>query len=249
MRLTEVCVVLFAGSSLACVDVPLDGGSVCGPVLTCVRGETCVAGRCVEDIPAERPYGLIAHWTLDEATEDGFTDASGHGQTLRAVGEDFGLVISDGLDGGAVFFDNTGTYLVWEEPASGNNHQVTFSYWVHGTSGPGRQFVGVTFGEEGSAFEDWSDPVDQWDYTTQVPTLPDRWVHVAVSFDRIAGTLTMYVDGQDWFQGTPEVASLAGRFWMIGAAVAADTRPGFGIDDFRVYDRILDPEEIQMLAE
>ena len=69
-----------------------------------------------------------------------------------------------------------------------------------------------------------------------------RWVHLALGWDSAAGTVTAFVAGQPLAQTNGPAYEMPGlpREFELGNSRAA-------IDDFRLYDRLLSPEELARL--
>jgi hypothetical protein len=99
--------------------------------------------------------------------------------------------------------------------------------------------------------------LDRWRLTTlNTPIIGpavalNNWQHFAVTWDMNTTELRLYVDGTAYDQPVRGDVHVDGGALIIGADIDNDTPlalfPGT-IDDVRVYDRALEPAELQALA-
>jgi hypothetical protein len=82
-----------------------------------------------------------------------------------------------------------------------------------------------------------------WDYGTSLPLsaiAPERWTHIALTWDLAAGSKAVYLDGKLAAHGTTKLMRRGpgGEPLRIGAGQPGD------YDEVLVWDRVLSPEEI-----
>ncbi|HYF00546.1 MAG TPA: putative Ig domain-containing protein [Planctomycetota bacterium] len=116
--------------------------------------------------------------------------------------------------------------------------------------------AGLRFANDGTWRFEHRDATGAGQGVSSRPLAPGVWRHVAGVWDRGAGELRLYVDGtlEATRTGvTGSRAELQQNLWRIGIAFAGGTADGTSpmkgaVDDVRLYDYALAPEEIAVLA-
>jgi hypothetical protein len=212
--------------------------------------------------PPDLTNELIAYWTFDETTGSAAADSSGRGNNASLL--EFPFDDSQwvpGVIGGALHFstnNGAGNYRVASDiPITfDNGNQFTFSFWAKRDPGPPgtnpRFFAPVG----GQSWVAWTPGRGVGFLTPAVSTEPSitSWHHFVVAYDRLATSYSLYVDG------VREVSNAAGyarndptapsQFWYIGhnetTATTVDSFTGL-LDDVRIYNRLLNYNDIQAL--
>ncbi len=212
--------------------------------------------------------GLALNYPLDDGTGTVATDPiGGNNGTLNkfpATPWSAGIVGSGSLN-----FDGIDDYV--STPSIDVGNAFSFNTWVRVNSGSanletivangagGSQTAGFRFFVYGSAhattpgriqFETGNGTLGAA-ANTAIGALPfDQWVHVALTVDRTAGTAHIYINGIDRTAGSavrtdfPTAAPLT-----IGRMVTAAYFFGGGMDDFRLYSRVLASADIDQLRD
>lgn len=198
---------------------------------------------------------LLADWTFENLTADGLlADASPNGCSLTCEGVTLeagrgGQALRCG-EGGATatvpapFFSPGGvTVSLWCKPSEkGESDRWMLNTVSTGTDG---YRLGLSNGRA-----DWQVPRENWSHSLTSPqALPvDAWSHVAATFDN--KVMRLYVNGKE--VGTLERRGFInpGNAITVGAHSADMDRARFrgGLDDVRVYRRVLSADEIARLA-
>ena len=210
--------------------------------------------------------GLTLHYPLDETTGTVADDAVGtQNGTLNAFPA---TPWSAGLIGrGALTFDGVDDYVATPSLDVGNT--FSFSTWVRVTSGSnnletivgntaaGFQTAGFKCFVYGSTHTTYAGriQVETGDGTTgnaaatPLGALPfDQWVHLAVTVDRAAGACRIFVNGIDRTLDS----TVMNNFTTAGPLTLGrmGTSPYFlggGLDDFRLYSRVLVAGDVEQL--
>ena len=222
-----------------------------------------MAPRLAADAKSKAPSGLMVHVPLDGSFVDARSlgavrpDASGTPAYLPGMVKEAALPGADQAIVGTLHVTRLsrlmlrgrtpaqGTIMVWcrLEPAAGDSAAIT----VIGSDDPLALRIAVapdplavraTFVDRAGA-----------PHAISVPFLPPAaesgapsWVHVALGWDSTAGTVTAFVFGRPIAQlegAAYEMPNLPKEF-ALG-------NPRAAIDDFRLYDRLLSPEELAIL--
>lgn len=212
--------------------------------------------------------GMIAYWKF----ENNLNDLSGNKYNNGTL-VDVNYV--KGIDGNCVIFNgststismsdilNMGyedrSYSCWfkSNQSSGSGlSQIIFSKSDNGTS-PCRHFFGTTTTDKMYAWMSGNPNTNQYSTLTgaTINVCDNSWHHVAVTYNR-RGNLTLYLDGQ--IEGIPVDISIEkntdmtiSRPFRIGSYNNILDSPillfnGL-IDDFRVYNRVLIQEEVNII--
>ena len=210
------------------------------------------------DAPTE---GLLAHWAFDGSADDVVVDDP------PTVFEAAPAAFQEGILGEAASLEGLGYLNAGDRFDFTSSDAFSVSAWVRPSTKTGRlsvfsrmrdakeSFRGYTlqtFAGVPSFFLIHRFPDDMIQVQAKDALEPDRWHHVAITYDgsgKAAGA-TLYVNGTAQ-KPTVVVDKLAGAvvaespFW-IGNGHPGAKMKGL-IDDVRVYDRVLAPKEVQRL--
>ena len=230
-------------------------------IAVCVAGLLAACGRIGYDAPAsegevDRPdvtAGLIAHYSFD--TELVADSSAGHDARCE---DGCPTLAPNGYSGAALSMDGGRPHLrVPDDGSFDTPNGFTVAGWVNYRTIDGRTCI-FTKPIDGSS-NSWAlcthdnrQPFffscDECDFASSPnPVQIGVWVHLTGSYD--GSTKRLYVDGV-------EVASVAGSATFSSAplVIGGDIDGAFGfstdglIDELRLYDRALDPDEIALLA-
>ena len=208
---------------------------------------------------------LVGWWKFDEGSGGTAADSSGYGNdgTLEGSADwdagNFGNSVS--LDGSS-----------WVEipPAAWDKieSQVTVAFWAYGGDAmPVNNFVFAAFSADDNAMRQasahlpWGNGQIYWDtgsdgsydrINTPLPTEyhNGQWVHYAFTKDADAGEVTIYVNGEPFHSGSGMTRTMTGvTAFTIGVRATSDRSIGYIglIDDFRLYDQALTPEDLAIV--
>ena len=204
-------------------------------------------------------------WKLDDGTGTTAADAAGaHPATLRGgAGWTAGIVGPSALStNGSSAFADTG------DPVIDTSHSFSVSAWVRLTRISGFQTVVSVDGTQVSGFYfGLRDDTRRFAFVklpSDVPQggvivsgtfdpVPNRWYLLTGVFDATANTMSLYVDGR--LQGTspaPATAWRAAGTLAIGRARYNGGNVDFvsgAIDDVRVWQDVLTPDDVAQLAD
>ena len=201
-----------------------------------------------------RADGLVAHYDFDGQPADAslVRDLAGRstmqlaGARLRTSG-DRGALELDGRSAHAVCGNADGVRLAGP---------LTLSLWVRPTAGGGNGYAvskhgwNVYLGADlVPRFETRTARDDQWDTLAAAAPLPkDRWSFVAAVFDTHRQKLTLYVDGKpsaERGRSDGAIGAVSAFPLELGRYCASRSQPfGGALDEVRLYNRALPPEEI-----
>lgn|GEM_PF-4756451 len=223
-------------------EVELDGTVHKGPVWSFTT---------IPEISPSEP-NLVAWWTLDEGTGQTAVDWSGHGHhgTMhggRWVTGRLGSAVQ--LDGVAAFIEAPGGDI----PAGSAAFSV--AAWIQ-PLGLGQGQTIIAWGPETPNQGNRLELQGQWlchrfvgnDYQVQVGDLTGQWIHVALVHTGF-GSRVLYVNGspqEGRYVGSitpPDVTATTVGIGAIAGSIPDRFLEGL-IDDVRVYNRPLNPEEL-----
>lgn len=199
--------------------------------------------------PADK--SLIGHWKFDELTanDEQTPDASGNSRHGRLHGQ----TLVDGVIGKAIRFE--GYDQIVELGDLGIQAPATVAFWVKTNDvfrnrrlfspmdGPGSRAGALRF--DGTQLEIWDG--GGWQALIDRNIRINTWMHVAVVYDE-GGKTAGYLNGD-----RQRLVRCGFDFNGVGAAIGAKFPPGEGnlftgaLDDFRIYSRALESEEIQRM--
>ncbi|MEU6717480.1 LamG-like jellyroll fold domain-containing protein [Nonomuraea sp. NPDC046802] len=218
--------------------------------------------------PATDPAG---HWSFDDGEGGSAADASGHKRTATLYGAawtDGRLGDSATADGGqvsdqAATFDGSAAYGETSAPSVDTSTSFTVATWVRLREDTANATALSSAGFVNSGFQlHYSSHARAWVFdrhhtdaenspvswaVSALPYQVGRWTHLTGVYDRSAGELRLYVNGAlagkvpfttPWRAvGGMQFGRLKANGWLV------EHFPG-EIDDVRVWDRVVYPEEI-----
>jgi hypothetical protein len=207
--------------------------------------------------------GLVGYWKMDEASWNGTTgevkDASGNNNNGTSAG---GATTASAKYGNGGSFDGSSDYVVADSLLTNiASKNVTLAGWMKSSSttkqeciasfnlaGGGNKFIlGHISGVSTLQFYNGSAWID-----TSVVVFDGNWHYVSFVFDDLANSIDFFVDGKKVYTTTLAASFLATDLFSFGqewdSAAASDFFTG-SMDEFRVYNRALSPEEIRKLYE
>jgi len=241
--------------------------AVCGfrrvvALLLCLAAGTVAAGEMPSGDAVAPTAGLVVHYTFDQIDSSTVPDQSGKGAAGTLID---GPQPAEGVSGSALSFSGTGRVEVPVTALTGLQNQLTVAFW---TRGDPRRLPRRT-----AAF--WADGAAGGELRGQVPSAggliqwvagkqgrvtdvlraraaraqyEGQWNHWVLVKNTETTEMAIYLNGQAWRKAV-ERALPVGTF----NAMAIGSTPGGKypfrglIDDFRIYDRALEPEEINAL--
>lgn len=234
---------------------------------------TILVAQNATPAPAAEPLqqGLIGYWAFDDQDLSITVDQAGDND-LDLVGA--GRV--KGILGGALFFDGAVTYAKRDQlhgpfPAKAGQELPTFTLtaWVRLSPADHRHPIVTKEGNLRRGFlwtverdgrlaaHFWSERLDQKSSVTSRGEVPrSAWSHLAITFASAEdgpGRVRLYIDGELDGQSDSIPLPLAANDLPLEigriAWSQAYVRHMFGrIDELRLYDRELPPEEVAQLA-
>ncbi len=203
--------------------------------------------------------GLVAHWTLNDASGNTVGDSSGNGHEGTLVGDP---QWTDGYFDGALEFDGTGDEVDIPFHATLNPETFTITAWANArTGGTGHRAVISSrddFPQRGYIF--YATPNNIWQFWTggggwkpiSGPDVNlDDWDHLVGTY--ADGSQKFYVNGELVGETTSALVVNAVQEFLIGAGANETATHNYRfvgkIDDVRVYDRVLDESEIALVME
>ena len=205
--------------------------------------------------------GLAAHWQLDGNA----IDATGSGQNGSVQGG--AQFSSDSVIGGqALLLDGVNDYVnvgsfnlaerftiaMWAKVDSSQFNIQTFAANVQGGLIPSgfRFFVNSYETQDGRiVFEAGNDVTGDHAFSPAGTFAFNQWNHVAVAVDRPAGRVQLYYNGNEVTQDPTTVNNFNLNATIhLGQMTANDWQLNGGLDDVRLYNRLLDASEISGLA-
>ncbi|NKB33097.1 MAG: DUF1553 domain-containing protein [Pseudomonadales bacterium] len=218
------------------------------------------------DIDAEVDWnlkeGLLVHHPLDG-------DISGvhAGRVVEATLENGLPHFVDGRIGSAASFDGERYITAGNSPNLGYENEFTLSAWIYPTTDNGVIFSRATEGDQGEV--GWGIYLEEGKIRLNLSTrvLDDgvaaetaqtiqlnRWQHVTATYDgsKTPGGMHVYVDGEQFeLEGLLDlVGNRLPQRYPLRIGASGSSKPNFqgNIDDVRIYDRVLTPEEVAVVA-
>jgi len=209
---------------------------------------------------------LVGWWKFDEGSGTTATDSSGYGNHGTLEGD---AIWEPGNFGNAVYIE--GSSWVEVPPAAWDpiEKHVTVTFWAFGADAqPINHFVFAAYSADDNAARQasghipWSNGNVYWDtgydgsaYDRLFTALPPEyhkgaWVHWTFTKDGDAGEQKIYINGELFHEGTGYTRPITGvNVFVIGCRGTGgrDQNYAGAIDDFRLYNRALDAEEIAVV--
>ena len=211
------------------------------------------------------PDGLIAYWSFDDIDGDTVNDGAGDFN-----GEMIDVNVVKGVIGDGLEFDGTGYVDIGEEVGELGAEDFSVTFWIKtGEVGIAILSKGGGAGWDSNEKEIYvansatsegpnTGPVEMvgwgvdWIRGSE-PVNDDEWHHVAVTWEFAASDGHIYVDG---VEGTFQVgynggADNAGNTVRIGFHESGHSATNFVglMDDVRIYQRTLEPDEVVEVME
>lgn len=200
--------------------------------VTHVAPQSCVAA----------PAGIVAWWPGDSDAND--VVGENHGVPMN------GITFAQGMVDGAFSFDGIDDHV--EIPAMGPFGEITVEAWLFANSLSGLKMIrgDVEYGPAGLHYE-FSDNQIEFsiatgpDNTFDFVLSTNRWYHVVTTYSDAGDFVRLYVDGDL----KPEINTSASAMnlkvaWLGGWAGSANRFFHGLIDEFTIYNRVLDASEI-----
>ncbi|MBN1422136.1 MAG: hypothetical protein JXP34_25405 [Planctomycetes bacterium] len=202
-------------------------------------GTTARSQDCIDD-------GLIAWWTLDEEDIDGdmvIDIIGGNDGTISGV-----LDPTDGWCNGALYFDGTGSYV--QLPAVGSFPQCTLECWaMTETLAPAYQGI-VSTGDWAAGYIHFKFEASQIQIHKSdgvkitYPATAGEWYHIVYTIDTTLNEMKLYVNGEFIVSGTSGATAQNWNSLRIGSEYDGRYLTGV-VDEVRLYERVLDEDEIR----
>ena len=210
----------------------------------------------VAEIAGVTASGPVGYWTLDN-------DVTNSADSNYGNGVNYGGTFVDGPKGDAISFDGISSYVsIGNPPELQIIGEITLSAWIKPEFGGGGQqnIVAKGYslnpaGEVHLRINDGHYEVGSWSNAGEYKTafaIPSEdygnWVHLTGVYD---GTYwRLYHNGIEVSATASNVGAVpVNASWAIGATAAGNERFFKGaIDEVRLYDRALTPQEIEALA-
>jgi len=193
--------------------------------------------------------GLVVHWPLDEGAGTAAYDASGNGYDGTFNGNP--QWVAGYNSAGALNFngiDDSVTYRFTDETWSA----YTMAVWAKADVlwQSINRSIFSNYGDTDGGFQLCFDASNNYEYHADVDQVIGvaslSWVHLAVTYD--GTTATAYYNGTLVATFTPATDDLTFNKWAIGMNRGENNWFDGSVDDLRVYDIALTPEEIAWLG-
>ncbi len=225
----------------------------------------CPSGHCCSGTCTTPSTSLIALYHFDEGSGTIAGDSSGYGND----GTVYGAVWTKGISGNALEFDGSDYINVPDSSSLNNPSAVTVEAWVkldsymsaqdmcsivqkYAWSTPGRGGFSLGTANAAGGYSDDGLPafiiVEDENYDLAVSSAHlslDTWYHLVGTYDETTNIIRIYVDGKE-----KDTTSFAGELYSAGVSLEIGrdlpvSRWFDGtIDEIRIYNRALSPEEI-----
>ncbi|MCZ7644597.1 MAG: tandem-95 repeat protein [Planctomycetota bacterium] len=222
-----------------------------------------VAAACLP-LAARAQGGPIAHWSFDEGAGTTAADSSGNGHngTLQN-----GPTWVPGIINGALHFDAVDDNVKVLPTGLTPDSQMSVALWVRMEQSRSTELCDLmrkaADGQVGWVLR-WSHRDGRLQYRIDrnssgdvyvVDSQPNSaylngWHHIAATYDGIAGTGILYVDGKEHARvsGVPGTLEHSGDLYIGRFPFSDHVSPTGSMDDIRLYDRALTPPEVVALA-
>ena len=201
-------------------------------------------------------YGIVAHWTFDETSGTVAADASGRGNDAEYVASP-----TLGTAGAfppktdnSVQLDGFSEYITANQGLLNDVEEFTLAGWFRSADlGPAKSYFGqhqlVEIGIDMSArqLDLWTDAGGSLDAPNVL--MPGKWQHIAAV--GTSSSLTLFVNGREVATGGTGASDYGNNseVFKVGEGVMESSGDYFNgrVDDVRVYQRALCPDQIHEL--
>lgn len=222
------------------------------------------SGLAAPTQPSGLSNGLVGHWTFDGPhLLQNVTDMGSGGNTGRLINFTSTTTVRGKL-GQALQFDGTDDYITMGSPASLDLSEATIAFWYKLNSLPGatsrylvdKNASGLNTGDlhigygrldtSGRLQVNWTTPTEFQIFEDSV-SLANVWKHVTVLCG--TGGMIMYINGIQQADTDASTGCLTNTNpdFILGSQRGADNFFDGVLDDVRIYNRRLSPEEIRRL--
>jgi hypothetical protein len=216
------------------------------------------SGGTISSTPEVAPLdnidaGLVGHWTFDgkDTTTGTITDTSGSGNNGSMQNMATATAFTRGVIGQAISLNGTTNAITLGTPASLTLTTGTESAWIK-TKNAGVSYRGIVtksgaYGMylTGNIFSTYDNGAVSL-RSTGVNLADGTWHFVAMSFQSgVTNGTILYIDGEPSL--TTTITNTGNNTVRIGLGQGAGQYFNGAIDDARIYNRILSPDEIKQL--
>jgi hypothetical protein len=201
--------------------------------------------KTLPDIPITNP-NLVGWWKLDEGMGKTAVDWSGHGNHGMFESDPQWV---DGYDGGALEFDGVNDFVVYSFDQAQTFAAFSLAFWVKASSLGQPNFASPFTGHypNTAGFQIDVNGENPGEYRVNPSglifgTVSTDWVHLALTAEGTSAKI--YYNGEWVLNGTLNDST----FNQFAIGVNRNRNWWFAgiIDDFRIYDKVLTDEEIQL---
>ncbi|MCX6924071.1 MAG: immunoglobulin domain-containing protein [Verrucomicrobia bacterium] len=240
-----------------------DSGNYTVVISNSVSVVTSTPPAVVTIVPVADPINtaLVLNYKFNEQSGTTITDSSGNGNNATLY-NDSASAWAPGRVNGAIVLNNgpagsdCPSYMQTDvNVLLANQDNYTFAFWGKGL--PRNSTANPRIFTPGTHWVLWQGGrgVGFWSATpATVEPSTDFWHHFAVTYNRPAGTYTVYVDGVAMANGSGSVRGAPGEVqWSFGhteglsAVGEGDTWKGY-LSDMRMYNRALRPSDISAIV-
>ena len=206
--------------------------------------------------------GLVAYWDFNEGSGNIVKDLSGNGHDGEFVGDPQWTV--DGYFGGAVVFDGAGDEVNVPYHVDLNQEVFTITAWANVKGGGTGHRAVISSRSDGPqrGFIFYCTPANSWQYwigaganswkSAQGPDVSlDDWDHLTGTYAN--GNHRFYVNGKFAAEQKFDISVNPDQEFLIGAGANETANHNYFfngiIDEVRIYNRVLDEDEIATAME
>jgi hypothetical protein len=205
--------------------------------------------------------GLLGYWKFDEFDGNQILDSSihsHHGQMVGTYQRD-----DEGVFGGSVDFKRTSRVDFSGIDFSSINDEVTISFWANGAEDlpycsncyawnvNGERVINVHVPWNGGIYWDAGNDGASFDRLADMgheSTFRGQWNHWAMTKDAVSGKMDIYHNGRLWRTTSNMHRDMSGIVdFHIGQSSTGTVGYDGQMDEFRIYNRELDADEIWQL--
>jgi hypothetical protein len=213
--------------------------------------------------------GLISHWKMNEISWSGnvgeIKDSSGNGNNATAMGGATKANTTTGKFGNGSVLDGVDDYITYADASNSIGSDYSFGAWINPTSYKSAAFPEdiavilqkggfyLSLNPGGTITFNYFDATTGWTGVVGAGNAPlNQWTNVYATYHEYSATyatLTLYVNGKN--VGTydkPVMPTLARSGAVVIGSESGTNRHFAGrIDEFRIYNRLLNSSEVSKL--